>query len=97
MRLFLLQEMTGKIADAGDDHAVQRGDSPADQIGDHSAQHHADDSVPVDDPGDLCILVVFPIQEVAQHQNDAHGRQGAVENVQPAAEVPVQPHGGNDR
>ena len=31
--------------------------------------------------------------EVVEDEDDAHGREGAVQHVQPVAEVPVQPHG----
>ena len=66
-----------------------------DYVGHYGAQHHADDGEPVDGFGDVHGFVVLLVQEVAQHQNDAHGRQGAVKDVQPSAEVPVQPHGGD--
>ena len=63
------------------------------QICYHRAEHHADHREPVDRLADLHVLIFLLVQEVAKHQNDTHRRQGAVQDVQPAAEVPVQPDG----
>ena len=87
--------MADEVAHGGDDHAVDGGDTPVNEVGGDSAQDNTDDGKPVDLLGGFRGLVGLPVQEVAQHQNDAYRGQGAVEDIQPAAEVPVQPDGSN--
>lgn len=91
--LLLLHRAADQVAHRGDHHAIDRGDAPVHQICYHRAEHHAEHREPVDRLADLHVLIFLLVQEVAEHQNNTHRWQRAVQDVQPAAEVPVQPDG----
>ena len=63
-----------------------------DEVCHHGAADNACDCAPVH-----LLLRDFlsAICEIVEDEDDAHRRQGAVEDVEPAAEVPVKPYGGN--
>lgn len=79
---------------SGDGHAVDRGNAPMEKIGDKRSCDDAGDGEPIDGP-DLSrvVNVGFPVEEIAQDKDDAHRGKGAVQDIEPSAEIPVKPNG----
>ena len=94
--LLLIDGLSDEIAAGSDDHSVDRRDAPLHEIGDHGTEHNTCDSGPVDlTLGNIVLLVSFPMGEIAANQYDAHRREGAVKDIQPFHEVPVEPDSGH--
>ena len=47
--------------------------------------------IPVDHCPDLCVIVVLPVEEVGEYYDDSAWGKCAVEDVEPGAEVPLEP------
>ena len=97
--LLLLLNLVGHfvaddIADSCYYHAVDGGDAEGQQISNYCAGDNADDGAPFD----LLELhlstdfVLVAMHKIAEHKNDADGRQGGVEHAEEGAEVVIQPY-----
>ena len=83
MMLFL-DKPADSPAQGGNRHTVDGGESPVDEVGHHGAADYARYGAPVH----LLLRDILPaVCEVVEDEDDTHRRQGAVKDVEPAAEV----------
>lgn len=82
------------VANGSDYHAVNGSDTEGEQVGNYSAGNNSDDGAPFN-LLELYLsagLILVAVHKVAEHDDDADGRQGGVEHAKEGAEIVVQPH-----
>ena len=93
VRLALVEQLAEAEDEGGDNHAVDGGNAPMEEVGDKGTEHHTG-YCPHVDGGDLlgAVKIGTTMEKIAKDEDDAYGWKGTVEHIEPTAEVPVEPY-----